>query len=386
MRSPARRWIAVLVLAIGACDRPSQGNLQPTAYPKLLPNPLRQASLDSVPVTAVDIVSSRQLVLPDSSPYAMSAPVHIAVDTSKCRVAVGDIVDRAVHFFDFSGRYSETLFGGGRDTSHMASISDVDIMPNGTLIIGNLANTIVVYDSEDSLVTEFVPDRPLGKALLGSKLAVADGRILEHWFATNNVQQTNAWEGLPLVREFDAVGSRVRDFGRVRRHPGSNLAQRLERGSIAMRADTLWFARRFSGELLAFGPLDEEPSRSIYLPLFLDQSAPLEVSDAQGEYHSRVEDQLGTPLAVDDAGRFWLVQNLQYPSDSSALFRPTQALAAYTSKGALIGLYDFGLEIVNIAAAGPIQIVALRSRDELWIRAYLLRLLDDELAAPTCLT
>jgi len=277
------------------------------------------------PLPVLDtLVETRQFALPSDSNgfYRFAFPTTLAVSANGgCQVAVGDLVDRAVHVFSLNGDYKYSFFGGGRSdvTFGGSGLSSIAPAPDGRFLVATLAGRVLRFDEQ-------------GKAVHVSELALPadtpgvrthqiiqgpDGLLYDHWFAgEENVIRAAQWDrDSSLIRVFDASGRLVRRIGTVVRYPGVGLTHYLNRGEFRIADDTLWFARRADARILAFplrGPYDH-PSRVIDLPLYFQAALPVEyVSRDEHRVAVRSQDHLqGFSIGPDSL--FYVIQDVSWP-------------------------------------------------------------------------
>ncbi|MDT8436350.1 MAG: hypothetical protein RRA92_06295 [Gemmatimonadota bacterium] len=295
----------------------------------------------------------------------MLLPMMVAkAGTAECSIVVGDREDRALHVFGIDGHYRHTIFGGGRDTSRLPSISALAVSESGRIVVSNLGGRMVSYSLNGDPQGEFTLTSPDTTGFTASRVAVHGDTILEHWFAVSSGTRSDYWGGMPLVRVFDVDGESLGSIGRIEQYPGLKLTEAMNRGRIAVHRDTLWFARSSDAVLMAF-PLDhvgdESPARVVRLPLFYEMLPPVErVPAGRPESpYAVVEDHIGA-FAVDGAGRFYVAQSLYWPREEERLLRPIQVLSIYSAVGEHLGSFDFGYEVVDVSILGYRMAVVLR--------------------------
>ncbi|HYR07783.1 MAG TPA: hypothetical protein VEQ60_08435 [Longimicrobium sp.] len=359
---PRRVSAAALSLAFAstACDEaPSEGassTLRPIARQRFAAIDAGRPLLDTAAIRPLAPV--RRLALDGTAAYSLSNPVSIsAAGAPVCRVAVGDRIDRAVHLFAHDGAYRSTVFGGGRDTTAFPNLRSVALDTTGALAVSDMGRgTLHLFAPDGSRRGTRVLARLKGDFSLGSQLVWGpDGRLLEHWFSYELPIISKDWdERLPLVRILSPEGGAVGGLGTVRREPGQTFTAALNRGIIARRADTLWYARRADGRLLAFDLArpGAEPVRAVDIPVFYHMSAPQEgqVPGPAG-YEVAVQEHVRA-FAIAPSGHFLIGQSRWFPEAApGTLFRPRTALTVLDPSGRHVGAYDLGGEIVSLAAS-----------------------------------
>lgn len=349
-----------LAFAAGACndEAPPQGassTLRPIARARFTAMDAGRPLLDTTAIRTLAPVAT--LALDSTAAYSLSTPVAIsAAGAPTCRVAVGDRVDRAVHFFSHDGTYQSTIFGGGRDTTAFPNLRSVALDSSGALAVSDMGQgTLHLFSPDGARRGSRVLPRPKGDFSLGSQLEWGPGGwLLEQWFSFDAATESGDWdERLPLVRILDPADSVVGGVGAVRPEPGHTFTAALNRGIIARRADTLWYAKRADGRLLAFdlGRPGAEPVRTVEIPVFYHMSAPQEGSVRGGEYEVAVQEHVRA-FAVAPSGHFLIGQSRWFPEAApGTLFRPRTALTVLDADGRHVGSYDLGGEIVSLAAS-----------------------------------
>ena len=303
--------------------------------------------------------------LPESlgAQFKLGFPVGLAGTGHGCGIAVGDVSDRAVHFFQTDGEYRRSLYGGGRDAAIFAGspLGGIAEHPDGRVLAGTISGRVVIADAHKvatvtvDLARPSVPDT----GGLGGNLAVGpDGLIYDHWFAGEQriVRKADWMKDPALVRVYDSTGRLVRRIGRVKEYGGVALTHYLNRGVIRIHRDTLWFARRADAQVLAFplrGPFDK-PSRVVSLPLFFRPEKPIEfVSNDSERIAVRLQEQLRT-FAIASDGDFIVVQHASWPPmrQRSGAFIPKSVLAVHSREGQLKRAFSLPGNIVALAGTG----------------------------------
>jgi hypothetical protein len=343
-----------------ACDEaPPEGassTLRPIARERFAAIDAGRPLLDTAAIRPLAPVGT--LALDSTGAYSLSNPVSIsAAGAPACRVAVGDRIDRAVHLFSHDGTYRSTIFGGGRDTTAFPNLRSVALDTTGSLAVADMGRgTLHLFAPDGSRKGTRLLPGPKGDASLGSQLVWGpDGRLLEQWFSFEVPIVSKDWdERLPLVRILEPMGGAEGGLGAVRREPGQTFTAALNRGIIARRADTLWYARRADGRLLAFDLArpGAEPVRTVDIPVFYHMSAPQEgrVPGPVG-YEVAVQEHVRA-FAITPSGHFLIGQSRWFPEAApGTLFRPRTALTVLDPSGRHVGSYDLGGEIMSLAAS-----------------------------------
>lgn len=360
---PAARQISAAALALvlaGACDQAAPegapSTLRPISRARFARIDADRPLLDTAAIRPLAAV--RALRLDTTAAYSLSTPVAIsAAGAPACRLAVGDRVDRAVHLFTHDGAYRSTIFGGGRDTTLFPNLRSVALDSTGALAVSDIAQgTLHLFAPDGTRQGTRTLPRLEEDYSLGSQLVWGpDGQLLEHWFSYDAPVLSADWdERLPLVRVLTPSGRGEGRIGAVRPEPGQVFTAALNRGIIARRGDTLWYARRADGRLLAF-PLSRpgaEPARTVEIPVFYHMSAPQEgrVPGPVG-YEVAVQEHIRA-FAIAPSGHFLIGQSRWFPEAApGTLFRPRTALVVLDPSGRPAGAYDLGGEIVALAAS-----------------------------------
>jgi hypothetical protein len=308
--------------------------------------------LDPFPVTLVD---PHALAVPDSLElFNMSDPVRIAfADVPTCELMVADGLDRAIHIFDRRGAYETSIYGGGRDTSKLASIGDMVVSADGLVAVANPLSTIGFF-RRDGSYSEFSVEKPDSTVISFSSLAVVGKSVFDHWMlgASKRFDYSPWADQTPIVLRYSLEGRLEGTLGHIRTFPGRLLNLAMNEGTLAAGRDTVWFGRRVDAVLIGY-PVSGESARVLRLPLVHRMQPIREVPIPKGggateavvEYHLHDFD-------VDERGNFYVVQALSWPRAAGAPFRPDLGLAVYSAAGEPLGLYDTASGEVRAVAVG----------------------------------
>lgn len=347
-----RHWWVVFVLA--ACANPEVSLDQETAAIEA-----DRVFLKNNPIT---LAGAHPLTLPDSiSSFDMTRPVRISfAGPPTCKLAVADMLDRAVHLFDQTGAYEATIYGGGRDTSRLASIGDMVLSPEGHVVVTNPLNDIRVFYADGSF-SKFTIEKPDPDIMSFSSLAVLGDTVFDHWMlgAGKRKDYSQLPPETPSILSYSIDGRSGRTFGEIKTYPGRILNVMMNQGTLAAGLDTVWLGRRVDATLFGH-PVGGGPARVLRLPLVHKmrtiRESPIpnagNLTEAIVEYHLH-------DLVVDGAGNFFALQALSWPREEGALFRPDLGLAIYSADGTPLGLFDTRAGEIRAVAVGDKYVFVL---------------------------
>lgn len=315
--------------------------------------------LDNDPII---LAGAHRVVLPDSiTSFDMSQPVRISfAGPPACKLAVADMLDRAIHVFDDTGTYEATVYGGGRDTSRLASIGDMVMSAEGRIVVSSFLNEIRVFHPR-GIYSTFSVEKPDPDIMSFSSLAVLGDTVFDHWMlsAGKRKDYSQLPDTTPQILMYSLAGRPGRTLGRIQTYPGRLLNVMMNQGTLAASRDTVWLGRRVDATLFGH-PVGGGTARELRLPLIHKmrtiRESPLpnagDLTEAIVEYHLH-------DLAVDGSGNFFVIQALSWPREEGALFRPNLGLAVYSADGTLLGLFDTAAGEIRAVAAGDAFIYVL---------------------------
>lgn len=362
-----------VTLAVSAC---SEGPVY-WALPESERAPLGEAERVTRAV-ATAISPAFELRVPqDSTHISMGSAVDIGAGEigDRCMVVVADRVDRAIHLFDERGSYVSTIHGGGRDTSRLPDVREVNISSDQVVAVDGSTRTVWIFDTRGAAKSVRIPS-PVRPSPPGFRVAYNGSRLYEVWVAPNGKSSAD-WDslGIPPIREFDLDGRAQGGYGALRHFSGLAMPSALNVGMLALRGDTLWFANaaegRVDGYALQRGSL-RVPSRTLPLPLFFRPRAPLELrgpGDADAE--SLVEYHLHS-FSLGPAGEFLTIQATSYPEYSPRLrsYQPEVVVSAAGPDGQLLGVFDLGFRPVALAATAQYWFAIVRDAGRRMTRVF----------------
>lgn len=367
----------LIILAVAGCSGPNYHKL-PTRFRQ----PFSAAGRLS-PKTTIPLHFVRELKVPaESLGYSMSASVAISAGVigNRCIIAVSDVVDRAVHWFDKSGNYVGTFSGGSRDTTHLPMPLTVAV-GGGRILVGDWRTRRVnIVDPIRADTREFKLTAPVPATPPGFRLAADSGGIYELWIATQ-VTRGPRWpeQGLPLVRAFNWTGTAADVFGTVENYPGRAFTSALNVGYIAVRAGSLYVANAAAArvDIYAMGSPDQgHPTRSDTLSVLFQPRPPIELyGDSADEGEALVEYHL-RGFSVAPNGDEIFLQALSYPKYSRALTRyaPEVVLTIARHGTGQLSAYSTQLRPLAVTATGDalgiILLDTLRNRTRVALFRY----------------
>lgn len=373
-----------LLVACGggpASDRPALGVYTDTAFADSTET---HVTLDSARLDAVELAHA-VLRLPDSTrDYEMAAPTSVSISSSaNCLIAVSDGRESAIHYFSSGARYLGTMSLGGRGRAALSGVGPISLTSDGRAYLGEVGRRrIVVIDAARRHFRSFqsesvVVDMPV----LSAVVEASRTRLLENWMVEGIPVPSGDWarSRLPLIRLIDTVGNVLGGFWKVNGRPGLILTSALNRGFLAVRADTLWFAYAASGWINR-GIISRRDSAwtisdgdRIELPRMYHPAPPQSFTNRSDTVGKVTLDNQVTAFAVAPGGTLVIGQTVSYPPRiGQQLHLATSALALYEPSGQFIRGWRVGGRIVSVAADGGIiaAIVAPATDQPFEVRVY----------------
>ena len=374
-------WCAVLASILTSC---SEGGWRRTPVPAGVADAIQgDREITTLPPTdTLQTVTEFKLPASLSSFYKMSFPIALAaVDSPTCWLAVGDVVDRAVHVFDLHGKYLFSFFGGGRENAVFGGLplSSVSASRENSFLVSTTGGRVIEFGPGGRERRAETLQRPVegGRSLSNQIQRGPDGLIYSHWFVGEETTVTPAgWtKDSSLVRLYDESGGIVGRMGHVTEYLGTGLTQYLNRGVARIFADTLWFARRADARVFAFplGASRTQPARVVDLPVFFRADTPIEyTSDDSARVAIRIQEHIRA-FAVSRSGEFYLIQNTSWPSmtEKTKPFVPRSVISVVDRTGRLKRTLQAKPSLINLLAVaggiiaivsdhGTISVVALK--------------------------
>jgi hypothetical protein len=308
---------------------------------------------------------------PTATPYVMENRFIVSgVGFPVCALAVADYGDLAVHVFSLTGNYRYSVFGGDREHPLFANATSVGFDAEGELYVADRSGLVTVVSPRGSIRdTLRVPRRHDGVAsqvILGPY-----GKLYDHWFAWRAPDYSARWPAqTPLVRVWDLNGQQLDSMGSAHPYPGETFTHALNRGQIALRDDTLWFARRGDARLLAFSTTGgtSSPVREIELPLYYHMRPPIEGRTSGHQIQNAVAAHL-VAFATGLPGQLLVAQSVSWP-DGGSVFRPRTVLATLGGRASEYRAFDLGGEIRGVAAADRWVYVILLAGGRSTVQAF----------------
>lgn len=360
-----------LVAMLVACEagRPKWESLS-TAY--LVRLDRQRAHADSASVDTLPLMM--QFRLPDSvNNYIMHHGTSlVALDAPVCRVALADQVDRAVHIFTTDGRYIRSIYGGGRDDPLLPSPTSMAITRSGHVVVRNFTGETVEFDSSGKVVRKLNLHMDGDPREAAGIIAVDNqGNIYDHWIGSGfSVPRSNWPHDAPLVRLWQSNGHYLGQDGSLAVYPPHTFTQALNRGALAILADTLWFARSADGRILAF-PLRRSmavPLRVINLPLYYQMDAPRE-EEKDGLYFTSAARHI-LAFAAAPTGELFFIQSTSWTTDSLGVGHSHIVLASIERDGSHYHAYSVDQSAVKIAVTTTHVYTLARPGEEWEIMVY----------------
>lgn len=242
--------------------------------------------------------------------FRMRQPVAIAAMPRGCGVVVGDSDDDAVHWFASApGGYVTSFYLGGRDSAIVGRMGGLDVAADGSVLVGDAGRGAVAIVSTRGEVRSLRLHLPDSSAPLGRVARDAAGRLYEKSKPLGTADSS-------LIRVWNRDGQRQGGIGTFRNFGDDRISHALNDGALAIRGDTLWFARFSDGRILGF-PLRSRarlPARTVELPLYFEMEKPvaatlLDKSDprSQGQLSAQAQRHVSA-LALDNSGNFFVAQ------------------------------------------------------------------------------
>jgi hypothetical protein len=358
------QFLLAAVLLTGCSD--AEGDWHRTKVPSRLVDEIQGSRAISAPEPRDTLREIRTLKLPDSLKafFHLTYPVMVAAGAAnRCTIAVGDLADRAVHLFRSDGAYLQTFFGGGRENPTFANSTLSSVAAAGDhFLASTVMGRVVTFGSGANSTAIGDLNAPTDSSRASTHLVIEgpDGLLYDHWFHGNLlIVRQNDWaHDSSLVRVYDRRYKLVRRLGSVSRYPGEGLTHLLNRGDIAIYAETLWFARRADARILAFplnGPYDR-PSRIVELPVFFRAEAPIEDVSSDGDKVGvRIQEHLRA-FAISPDGDFYVIQNVSWPhiAQQDTPFVPQSVINVYGRDGILKRTLRGPNNVLEIAALADV--------------------------------
>lgn len=328
------------VLALGICSCGSNGNVESNANDMLaFDRPLSPGY-----VLEPKVADTTEIQLP-----AGSMPAAIAGNMMNGTLVLADVGSRTV----LRVRSDGTILGPSWTTDDRDALSAVTGIASddstGAVIVASMGRgELIRFDSAGQVLRFDVPP-PVSAGGLGSQISAQGSVVAETWFYLDRTTPSNDWtEALPVARLWDLRGEYLGGYGRVQPHAGFALTAAVNRGIVGLSQDTLWFARRSDGKILAYALSNPSslPSRVIELPLLYNANTPYESSDA---WRNPVVDEHLRAFTVGWDGRFYIGQVEGWAIDSRGLRLPSTVITVLNRSGARAGMVRVVGEIRDLA-------------------------------------